>query len=340
MSHIRILNAYIYSTFCIDIFTKYKFDETFLVILSAEMYSLYINLLGADLKERKDMLQIRVFGDVDGAKEDPELKMVSQNHLKMAEDYAKEIASELIEEENSETRKKINKIEKEREKERKRKEALLLQEEKERTQLRLRQEQEEKIRKEKEEKEKYEEDRLIHKRFNNMIMEELSLKFRDSLKESLESFDSTESTESTESTYSVCSEESFETSKSCENSPTLHDLGPDSFKVSPEGLYLSQEKYEVYKQELETFKKFPFFFIEKPDAFIFHLFDFLTIAKYHIPTIGIKPNKGKNVFLFSTRDSIVVVRIIPNTNKPTINQKGHSLKILVSILNLLLLLKK
>ena len=29
-----------------------KFNETFLVILSAEMYSLYINLLGADLKEK------------------------------------------------------------------------------------------------------------------------------------------------------------------------------------------------------------------------------------------------------------------------------------------------
>lgn len=271
MSHIRILNAYVYSTFCIDIFTKYKFNETFLVILSAEMYSLYINLLGADLKDRRDMLQVRVFGDADGANEDPELKMISQNHLKMAEDYAKEVASELLEDENNETRKKINKIEKEREREKKRREALLLQEEQGRIHLKLQQEQEEKEKKEREEKEKYDEDKLIHRRFITLIKEELVVKFIDSFKEpEIIIQDSSES---------ICSEESFETTNSSEHieSPKLDsvstELGPDNFKISSEGLYLTQEKYEVYKQELDTFKKFPFFYIQNPNAFIFNLFD-------------------------------------------------------------------
>ena len=266
MSHVRILNAYIYSTYCIDVFTKYKFNETFLVILSSEMYSLYINLLGADLRDRKEIVQIRVFGDVDGAKEDPELKKINENHLKMAEDYAKEIASELIQEENKETRKKIHKIEKERERERKRKEALLLQEEQEREKLRLQQEKEESERKEKEEKEKYEEDRLIHRKFFNAIKEELKSKF-------------IEDTKTLDSSNSICSEESFETIESedsiesPQSNSTPIDLGPDNFRISPEGVELTTEKYEVYKQELETFKKFPFFYIQNPKAFIFQLFD-------------------------------------------------------------------
>jgi hypothetical protein len=171
--------------------------------------------------------------------------------------------------ENNETRKKIHKNRKRREREKKRKKALFFQEEQEREKLRLQQEEKEK--REREEKEKYEEDKLIHRRFITLIKEELIVKFMDSFKEpEIIIQDSSEHTDSEESFETTNSSETIESPKPDSIST---DLGPDNFKISSEGVHLTQEKYEVYKQELETFKKFPFFYIQNPSAFIFNLFD-------------------------------------------------------------------
>jgi hypothetical protein len=183
----KLVCDYVYVIFIMNVFKLYKQTDNFLILVDSDEYAMFLGILGEELKKKKTMIHVKVFGNVYKTEDNKFMDRLMQSTLSTAEEMSMEKANELLEEENKEKQEKLEKkkLERERlEKKRKRMEERLKQEAEERlireneerlkqeAEERLKQEAEERLIRENEERLKQEtEERLIRENEERLIRE-------------------------------------------------------------------------------------------------------------------------------------------------------------------------
>jgi hypothetical protein len=162
-TNIRILIVYIYTIFVSNIMKIHGEKENFLVTISSYDYSIFIGLLYDEYKTKKDRIKLNIFGDTYQKEFEEQLEFVARSNLSLQLAESEKVRINLLEEEESEKKKKFEKEEKKK----------------------LRRNQEENLRKEKEQKQKFEQEEKLRREQEEQLRREQEEKLRREQEEKL-----------------------------------------------------------------------------------------------------------------------------------------------------------
>ena len=311
-TNMKLVCDYVYVVFIMNVFKLYKKTDNFLILVDSEEYAMFLGILGDELKQKKTMIHVKVFGNVNKTEDNKFMDKLMKSAVSTAEEMAMENANELLQLENKEKEEKIEKeklererlekkrkkteeerfererlenlerLEKERlerlEKERLERERLEKIEKERLEKERLERERLEKIEKERLEKERLERERLEKERLERERLEKERLEKERLEKERLEK-ERLEKERLERERLERLERERLETKK-----PPLLKLNPDTKEFIPisknpeitttqQGVYMSQENYNQMMEQLKTFKSFPSYFFTNPSVLLFEMLE-------------------------------------------------------------------
>ena len=236
-TNMKLVCDYVYVVFIMNVFKLYKKTDNFLILVDSDEYAMFLGILGEELKIKKTMIHVKVFGNVHKTEDNKFMDKLMKSTFSTAEEMSMEKANELLAEENLEKQKKMEKEKCERERlEKKRK--------------RLEKERFERIEQERLEKERLEKERLEKERLERIEQERLE-------KENIET---------------------KKKSQSLKLNPTTQEFVPSSKKefeitTTQEGVYMSQENYNIMMEQFKTFKAFPSYYFTNQNILLFEMLE-------------------------------------------------------------------